>query len=151
MTTYGPMRIGDTERDSAASTLSEHYATGRLTKPEYDERLEAIWAAKFDADLRSVFADLPGVHQVTRPVNQPWAPPQQADRRTRPPWREFAGGARLFWLAPLMVIGFMAFAVLVLGSAPWLLFIAFWLFACGGFGRARHGFGHRSSRQHHHA
>ncbi|NED95760.1 DUF1707 domain-containing protein [Phytoactinopolyspora alkaliphila] len=135
MTTSQPrLRIGDAERDSAAAALSEHYANGRLTKPEYDDRLEAVWAAKFNADLDVVFTDLPAT-----------ASPPNLERRAavpragRPGWR--IGGARLIWLVPVAVLAAVV-ALGVLGNAPWLLFVAFWLFACGGFGR-HHGAGHR--------
>src|SRR5690606_33911313 len=104
---------------------SEHYASGRLTKSEYDERLEAIWAARFDADLRPIFADLPGgaggqEPRLSQPTGRPspagrpgpWAarqgawpgqPGPWAGREGLPPWRYVASGARLFWLAPLVV------------------------------------------------
>ena len=32
------LRIGDAERDHAAKALGEHYATGRISKEEYDPR-----------------------------------------------------------------------------------------------------------------
>lgn len=53
------MRIGDTERDSITSALREHYAAGRLTRVEFDERLEIVWRAKTGADLFLVLQDLP--------------------------------------------------------------------------------------------
>jgi hypothetical protein len=139
-TSRPPLRIGDIERDAAAAALSEHYANGRLTKSEYDERLGAIWAAKFDADLGPLFADLP------RPgpradLMQSGAANSPAGRSASPA-RGLPRPATLFWLAPLMMIGFGALAFAVLAGAPWVLFVAFWLFACGGFGR-RHGAGHR--------
>ena len=34
------LRIGDDEREAAVTALGEHYAAGRLTKDEYDERAE---------------------------------------------------------------------------------------------------------------
>ena len=38
----GPeLRIGDAEREAAVTALGEHYAAGRLTKEEYDERADA--------------------------------------------------------------------------------------------------------------
>ncbi len=48
-----------------------------------------------------------------------------------------------------MFLAFGAVLFAVVRGAPWLLFIAFWFFACGGFGRARTG--HRHRHQHHHA
>ncbi|MET0520955.1 MAG: DUF1707 domain-containing protein, partial [Jiangellaceae bacterium] len=53
------LRIGDAERDNAAQALGEHYATGRISKEEYEERSEQVWAARFQADLEPLFADLP--------------------------------------------------------------------------------------------
>ena len=39
------MRISDAEREAAATALGEHYAAGRLTKEEYDERAAVAYAA----------------------------------------------------------------------------------------------------------
>jgi hypothetical protein len=54
------LRIGDAERDAAAADLGEHYAAGRLTLDELNERLDAIFAAKTFGQLSKVMADLPG-------------------------------------------------------------------------------------------
>jgi uncharacterized membrane protein len=35
-----PMRASDTERDQAAAALRDHYAAGRLSSDEFDERLD---------------------------------------------------------------------------------------------------------------
>ena len=53
------MRVGDAERDAAANELREHFATGRLTQDELNERLDRTFAAKTRADLRGLFTDLP--------------------------------------------------------------------------------------------
>lgn len=53
------LRIGDGERDAAVSALGEHYAAGRLTQEEYDERSGAAWSARTNAQLWPLFADLP--------------------------------------------------------------------------------------------
>jgi Domain of unknown function (DUF1707) len=53
------MRVGDAERESAAAELREHYASGRLTLEELNERLDAAFAAKTRADLNAVMRDLP--------------------------------------------------------------------------------------------
>jgi len=60
------MRIGDAEREAAVAALGEHYATGRLTKEEYDERSERAWAARTSSQVAPLFADLPNPHG--RPV-----------------------------------------------------------------------------------
>lgn len=54
------LRIGDAERDAAAADLSEHYAAGRLTLDELNERLDAVFCAKTFGQLAKVMADLPG-------------------------------------------------------------------------------------------
>jgi hypothetical protein len=53
------MRVGDAERDAAANELREHFATGRLTQDELNERLDRTFAAKTRADLSGLFTDLP--------------------------------------------------------------------------------------------
>jgi len=53
-------RIGDAERDRAAALLSEHMAEGRLTQPEFDERLDVAMKAKTAGELEPLFRDLPG-------------------------------------------------------------------------------------------
>jgi len=53
------MRVSDAEREAAAAELREHFASGRLTQDELDERLTAVFAAKTRADLNAVFTDLP--------------------------------------------------------------------------------------------
>ncbi len=63
------LRIGDADRERAASDLGEHFAHGRLTHDEYDERLDAIWTARTAADLAPLFEDLP--RQPLPPVPQP--------------------------------------------------------------------------------
>jgi len=57
--TKGNVRIGDVEREEAARALGEHFATGRLDRGEYDERLASAFAAKTWGDLAPVFRDLP--------------------------------------------------------------------------------------------
>jgi uncharacterized membrane protein len=56
----GPeVRIGDAEREAAVTALGEHFASGRLTKEEYDERAGQAWAARTASALWPLFADLP--------------------------------------------------------------------------------------------
>ncbi|MBC6460915.1 DUF1707 domain-containing protein [Actinomadura sp. HBU206391] len=53
------LRVGDAERDEVAVSLHDHFAQGRLTREELDERLEATLSAKTAGDLRAVTRDLP--------------------------------------------------------------------------------------------
>ncbi|GAA3081594.1 DUF1707 SHOCT-like domain-containing protein [Streptosporangium carneum] len=59
MTFPDDLRIGDAERDAAMDALREHYAQGRLTHEELDERLELVLSARTGRDLAAVGADLP--------------------------------------------------------------------------------------------
>lgn len=56
------LRIGDAERSTAIEGLNEHYAAGRLTRLEHDERVDFALAAKTQADLLVLFGDLPQSH-----------------------------------------------------------------------------------------
>ena len=54
------IRISDADRDRVTARLREHFAEGRLSREELDERLSAALSAKTFGDLRRVMADLPG-------------------------------------------------------------------------------------------
>lgn len=53
------MRIGDTEREATVAELREHFASGRLTQEEFNERVDQTFAAKTRGDLKAVMRDLP--------------------------------------------------------------------------------------------
>ena len=53
------MRASDTDRDRAAELLNVAYSEGRLSKDEYDGRLERAFSARTYADLDQIVADLP--------------------------------------------------------------------------------------------
>ena len=65
MATGFNVRVGDADRDMVAAQLREHYADGRLTLEELNERLDQTFAAKTKADLNTVMHDLP---QAPRPT-----------------------------------------------------------------------------------
>jgi hypothetical protein len=79
------VRIGDTERETVATNLREHYARGRLTLEEFQQRLDATFAAKTDTDLAKITRDLPH----TDPYAAPWPPSQ----RYSPPVPSYQVGA----------------------------------------------------------
>jgi hypothetical protein len=65
MATGFNVRIGDADREAIAAQLREHYADGRLTLDELNERLDQTFAAKTKTDLDVVMRDLP---HVARPL-----------------------------------------------------------------------------------
>jgi hypothetical protein len=117
-------RTSDADRDRVAGLLRDHFAAGRITADELDERLTATLNAKTFGDLRRALADLPeaapapgSASRVPLPVAPRWA----ARRR----------GPRLFPLAVLAIVA----AVLIPG-AGWLFLavlqtvLLLWLAAC---------------------
>ncbi|MEV6982779.1 DUF1707 domain-containing protein [Sphaerisporangium sp. NPDC051017] len=102
MTSRDDLRIGDAERDEVMTVLREHFAQGRLTHEELDERLDTVLAARTAGELRRVTADLPGPAAPRRadggrPGWAPaWGPALHADpapwgRASGPPWGPHPG------------------------------------------------------------
>jgi uncharacterized membrane protein len=55
----GHVRVGDVERDHALDALGKHYAAGRLSAEEFEERISAALRARTRGDLSALFLDLP--------------------------------------------------------------------------------------------
>ena len=119
-----PVRIGDAERDKAVAELGDHFAAGRLTREEFDTRVDEAMAARFDRDLQPLFVDLPR----TQPVPARPAGPSPGLRLMWP---------LLFWWLPLLLVAAVVVAVLL--SAPWLMWIFCWVLLMRAFwGRPGH-------------
>jgi hypothetical protein len=104
--------------------LRDHFAEGRLTSEELDERVSAALAAKTAGDLRRIMADLPDPSPVPPHAG---GPPPWAYRPGFVAWR----GPRLLPLAIVLLI-----AAIVIPGVGWM-FVAFlkvmlllWLVAC---------------------
>lgn len=122
---YEHIRISDADRERVTARLREHYAEGRLTADELDERVSATLTAKTFADLRPIMADLPEPGPLgpqPAPV-PPLYPP-------RPPYA-YRRGPRLLPVAVLLF-----FLVLILPGAGWAFFafvkfaLLAWLVLC---------------------
>jgi hypothetical protein len=61
MATRPDLRIGDADREAAAARLREHYAQGRLTLEEFNQRLDAVFASTTQSQLNHITQDLPHV------------------------------------------------------------------------------------------
>jgi hypothetical protein len=68
MATQPSLRIGDAERDAVAAELREHFAHGRLTLEEFNQRIDAVFAAKTQRDLSRLTSDLPHVRSGGAPL-----------------------------------------------------------------------------------
>lgn len=113
------IRASDADRERIASRLREHYAEGRLTSEELEERVAAALSARTYGDLRHVMADLPEPGMAPQPWGWPLsAAPRPVIVRTGPP------------LLPLAFL--FLFMALLLPGGGWLFFgffQAFVLFA----------------------
>jgi hypothetical protein len=54
------LRASDADRERVAEVLRRHHLDGRLDTDELQDRLGACYAAKTEADLAALLADLPG-------------------------------------------------------------------------------------------
>jgi len=70
----GQLRVGDAERQKAAMALGEHFATGRLDQQEFDDRVQAAYAARTRVDLQRLFVDLPEPAPFRVAVGRPAEP-----------------------------------------------------------------------------
>ena len=118
------IRTSDADRDRVTARLRDHFAEGRLTADELDERVTAALNAKTFGDLRRVMADLP----------EPAPPP----RAKQPPRRTAAArGFRRRWprILPLTALALLAALVIPAGGG-WLFFaviktvVVVWLVSC---------------------
>jgi hypothetical protein len=68
MATQPSLRIGDADRDAVAAELREHFARGRLTLEEFNDRIDAVFAAKTQSDLSRLTSDLPHITSGGAPL-----------------------------------------------------------------------------------
>ncbi|MCW2504574.1 MAG: hypothetical protein JWO79_2858 [Actinomycetia bacterium] len=117
------LRIGNPEREAVVQRLSEALSEGRIELAEYDDRVQQVYAAKTQAELMPVTADLPA------PPPPPVPPTSLASRfapdRAERGWLGMAvmltaiwlftaytsGGWAHFW--PIWPIGFTGAGLLV--------------------------------------
>jgi hypothetical protein len=134
------IRVSDADRDRVNAQLRDHFAAGRITSGELDERLSAALNAKTFGDLRRIMADLPGPVPALRDA----APPPLRATSTRairrhPPF------------PPLILLALLA--ALLIPPIGWMLatfinvILLFWLmtFVAGAFASGR-----PRRRWHHH-
>jgi hypothetical protein len=123
------IRVSDADREQVADRLREHFAEGRLSADELDDRIAATLSAKTFAELRRVTKDLP---DPERAAGAPAGP----GRGYAPPWARRGGFAmrrRRPRFLPLLLL--LLIAALVIPGAGWLLVAAvkvvllFWLVA----------------------
>ena len=64
------LRASDAERDQVVAQLQHHYAVGRLTLPELEERVAVAYEARTREQLDALVRDLPGeAEEAASPTN----------------------------------------------------------------------------------
>jgi DUF1707 SHOCT-like domain len=90
------LRVSDQQREQTADALRDHFAAGRITEDELNERLDAALEAKTEPELNALLADLPKL-----PVSPQQRKAELVERRSQLQRRviqEAGGGAALFVL-----------------------------------------------------
>ena len=134
---YDNIRISDADRERVTSRLREHFAEGRLSQDELDERISATLNAKTFGDLRPIMADLPEpapAAQQPGPVPPPW---------TGRPAYSYRRGPRLLPVVLLILLaaillpgpGWVFFGFLKILLLGWLVFCLVGLVAAASFRR----------------
>ncbi|MER7130702.1 DUF1707 SHOCT-like domain-containing protein [Streptosporangium saharense] len=99
------MRASDGDRDKVAGVLREHYAQGRLTNEEFDERLERLYSSRTYGELARLTSDLPDA-DLKRMTPAPATSPQRRDARRKgvaAMWASWAMASGVNWVIWLII------------------------------------------------
>jgi len=131
---YDNIRISDADREQVTARLRDHFAEGRLTSDELDERITATLNAKTFGELRGILADLPEPGPLgpqPGPVTSGWtARPVYYRRGPR-----FLPVALLILFAALILPGpgWAFLAVIKIALLAWLVMCIAGIFAASRF------------------
>ncbi|MBO0810611.1 MAG: DUF1707 domain-containing protein [Microlunatus sp.] len=123
----GAQRIGEAERSATCDVLSAHFAAGRLTADELEQRLALTLRAATVSELWQLTADLPLPSTVAP------RPPAPATRAGGPAWPALSVLAVLALIGSLLVAGGL---LIVLGAVQPILFVGAFI---GGLAAATGG------------
>jgi hypothetical protein len=131
MATGYNVRVGDADREAVAAQLREHFADGRLTLEELNERLDQAFAAKTKADLNTVLRDLPRAAQPAKGLpygGKAWQGPAWTGPMATRPGQDSGND----WGNSQRTCGSGAFAPMM--GMVWLFVILGSVILFGGFG-----------------
>jgi hypothetical protein len=108
------IRASDADRERVAASLRDHYAAGRLTSDEFNERLDKAYAATTLGDLADLQTDLPAPEPAPLPAPaQPAGPVMRTSGRFSLEWRTAVGS----WLSLTLICSVIA----ILTHSAWVL------------------------------
>lgn len=116
------VRLSDADREATAGALHAAVADGRLDLHEFEERLDAAYAARVPSELAGLLDDLGGVDVTAR--RAPAAAPARLERTVAPAV-----------VGVLAIVAVVALGVLVTPHLLWFLWLAI-PFARRRFGEA---------------
>jgi Domain of unknown function (DUF1707) len=90
----GDFRLSDQQREQATQELREHFAAGRLSDDELSERVQGVYRAQTETQLRALQADLPKLPPTPQQRRAELAARRAALQRRL--LQESGGGAILF-------------------------------------------------------
>ena len=113
------MRAADQDRERVVRQLGEHLATGRLTMPEFDERVTAAYDAKTYGALDQLLRDLPR-EELARPTPAAVSTASTAQKRKKD------AGAWASWIGASVIVLFI-YLMTSLGSGEAGYFWPMWV------------------------
>ena len=119
MATGPDLRIGDADREAAAESLREHYAQGRLTLDEFNQRLDAVFAATTQRQLNQLTCDLPHAAAPRRRFRSPARGRERAGRISQSGCGQAPGPARHFPRDHRRAGAWLVLSDLHLRAFPW--------------------------------
>lgn len=107
MSSYNPeLRCSDADREKVVNELREHYAAGRLTLEEFDERSDVAYQAKTFGALAGLTSDLPAaLPEPTKPAAKPARRPNAALRGAWTSWLSVGLVCTVIWLLSVLNSG----------------------------------------------
>lgn len=94
------LRASDEQRDRAAAEIRDHFAAGRLDDDELAERLDAVYRARTQGELRALRADLPALPPAPTQARAELA--ERRSRLRRQVIQQTGGGLGLFVLCTVI-------------------------------------------------
>lgn len=117
------VRIGTAERERAFSLLGDHFAAGRLSPAEFDDRSAAVGRAVTRGELVPLFADLPGAGADLVPSSSTDGSSTAVTGEKSTPAVSDTGAGR-DWRRAVMALVPIAATVLFFVTGTWLWFLA---------------------------
>ncbi|MQA06281.1 MAG: DUF1707 domain-containing protein [Streptosporangiales bacterium] len=113
------LRCADSDRERVVEELREHYAAGRLTLDEFQERSDTAYAAKTFGDLGGLTADLPAAALEPAKAKEPARRLSPGVRRAWSSWFAVSMVCTVVWLLGVLSAGDLTYFWPMWVMGPW--------------------------------